>query len=144
MANRVCTCTVVWLDCWTYSNAVAEHRRCIVGHLCRHDDPGTVEQSDVFIQLYNLHCSTDQNNASQSNTHSVILLDWNYHIPLREKLTICHFNWQKCREFLGIICLLVPVTQQVGCVAVVERWTLTRDFPCPALNLQLTGDHLCR
>jgi len=38
----------------------------------------------------------------------------------------------------------------VGCWlrgAVVERWSLTSElskFPCPVLNLQLTGDHLCR
>jgi len=26
---------------------------------------------------------------------------------------------------------------------VVERWSLTGILPCPALDLQLTGDHLC-
>jgi len=26
---------------------------------------------------------------------------------------------------------------------VVERWSLTANFRCPVLDLQLTGDHLC-
>jgi len=32
----------------------------------------------------------------------------------------------------------------VGCVAqLVERRSLTGELPCPALDLQLMGDHLC-
>jgi len=27
--------------------------------------------------------------------------------------------------------------------SVVEHWSLTGELPCPVLDLQLTGDHLC-
>ena len=36
------------------------------------------------------------------------------------------------------------VTDTVGCVTkLVERRSLTGELPCPALDLQLLGDHLC-